>query len=100
MNQGNLGTSSPDVNSEKSYLGKIGFGTDMFSVATTVLYGAEAVGTFDVEPNGDRTGLVDLLASVQHRRLLALGERGLRVGRGIGGGRLGCRGGCPGGAHR
>jgi hypothetical protein len=63
VNQGNLTTSSPDVNSEKSYIGKIGFGTDTFSVATSVLYGAEAVGTFDLRPNQDRSGLLDLLAT-------------------------------------
>jgi hypothetical protein len=60
VNQGNLFTSSPDINSEKSYLGKIGFGTDMFSVATSVLYGAEAV--FE-HANSDRQGLLDLVAT-------------------------------------
>jgi hypothetical protein len=65
VNQINPTTSSPDINDEKSYLGKIGFGTDNFSVATTVAYGAEAIGKFATpgDPNDGRTGLLDLLAS-------------------------------------
>jgi hypothetical protein len=63
VNQNNLNTSSPDVNSEKSYIAKIGFGTDTFSVGTTVLYGAENATVFDVQQVQDRTGLVDLLAT-------------------------------------
>jgi hypothetical protein len=64
VNQNNLATSSPDINSEKSYLAKIGFGTDMFGMATTVLYGAEGLGSFaGTDPNEHRTGLLDLLAT-------------------------------------
>ena len=46
MNEGNLTVSSPDINDEKTYLGKIGFATDMFGLATNVVYGAEGVGAF------------------------------------------------------
>jgi hypothetical protein len=65
VNQISLGTSSPDVNSEKSYIGKIGFSpSDMFSIATTVAYGAEGPGsTFGINTNEQRTGIVDLLAN-------------------------------------
>jgi hypothetical protein len=80
-NQNNVLTSSPDVNSEKSYIGKIAFApNDMFSVATSVLYGAEGTDTTIAgfggvtcgtlrsngtcsTLNGTRTGLVDLLAN-------------------------------------
>jgi len=70
VNQNNALTSSPDINSEKSYLGKIAFApSDMFSIAANVLYGAEGPATIvGLTPvtghaNGRRTGLVDLLAT-------------------------------------
>ncbi|TMA36539.1 MAG: hypothetical protein E6J87_00305 [Deltaproteobacteria bacterium] len=81
VNQNSILHSSPDINSEKSYLGKIGFTpNDMFSVAANVLYGAEGsestIGGFGglscgvlhsngtcSTVNGRRTGLVDLLAT-------------------------------------
>ena len=81
VNQNEILHSSPDINSEKSYLGKIGFTpNDMFSVAANVLYGAEGSestiagfggltcgvlhsnGTCSTV-NGRRTGLVDVLAT-------------------------------------
>ena len=81
VNQNNILSSSPDINSEKSYLGKIAFApNDMFSVAANVLYGAEGTestiagfggkscaiprgnGTCSTV-NGSRTGLMDLLAT-------------------------------------
>jgi hypothetical protein len=64
VNEGNLTVSSPDINKEKTYLGKIGFGTDMFSVSTNVVYGAEGLGAFVQNINETRTGLVDLLATL------------------------------------
>jgi len=69
VNQNNVLTSSPDVNSEKSYLGKIGFGAGDFSAAANVLYGAEGPATIagftpvSGNVNERRTGLVDLLAT-------------------------------------
>ncbi len=57
------------MNSEKSYLGQISFApSDKFSVATSVLYGAEGPATIagfgaSGTTNGGRTGLVDLLAN-------------------------------------
>ena len=63
VNQINLLTSSPDVNSEKSYLGRIAFApSDAFSVATTVAYGAESP-AFTVGGTHDQTGLLDVLAN-------------------------------------
>ena len=63
VNQINLLTSSPDVNSEKSYLGRIAIApSDMFSVATTVAYGAESP-AFTISGDHDRTGLLDVLAN-------------------------------------
>src|SRR5262245_4828054 len=66
VNQNNALTSSPDINSEKSYLGKIAFApSDMFSIAANVPYGAEGPATIvGLTPvtghaNGRRTGLVD-----------------------------------------
>jgi hypothetical protein len=81
-NQNNVLTSSPDINSEKSYIGKIAFAPKdgPFSIASSVIYGAEGTestiagfggltcttlhnnGTCSTV-NGRRTGLVDLLAS-------------------------------------
>ncbi len=64
VNQISLGTSSPDVNSEKSYLAKVGFGTDMFSFATTAAYGAEGpASSFSTDTNGQRLGLLNMLAN-------------------------------------
>lgn len=68
VNQNNILTSSPDINSEKSYLGKIGFTAGDFSTAANVLYGAEGPATiagFSASGNANdrRTGLVDLLAN-------------------------------------
>jgi Putative beta-barrel porin-2, OmpL-like. bbp2 len=83
VNQNNVLTSSPDINSEKSYLGKIAFAPKdgPFSVAANVLYGAEGsestiagfggltcgtphAGTGSCSTtNGRRTGLFDLLAN-------------------------------------
>ncbi len=68
VNQNNVLTGSPDINSEKSYLGKIGFGTDAFSAAANVLYGAEGPATIagfsaSGNTNDRRTGLLDLLAN-------------------------------------
>jgi hypothetical protein len=65
VNQISLGTSSPDVNSEKSYIGRIAFAPgDMFSLATTVAYGAEGPGSaFGINTNEQRTGIVDVLAN-------------------------------------
>src|SRR5262249_17192245 len=54
-------TSSPDVNSEKSYLGKIAIGNDKLSFATTVGYGAD--GNFGPNFNEQKVGIVDLLGS-------------------------------------
>jgi hypothetical protein len=63
VNQINLLTSSPDVNSEKSYLGRIAFApSDMFSLATTVAYGAESP-AFTISGDHDKTGLLDVLAN-------------------------------------
>jgi hypothetical protein len=69
-NQNAVLTSSPDINSEKSYMGKIAFApNDMFSVAANVLYGAEGVQTIaGLTPvagtvNGERTGLADLIVN-------------------------------------
>jgi hypothetical protein len=64
VNEGNLTVSSPDINDEKTYLGKIGFATDTFGVATNVVYGAEGIGAFVDNINETRTGLVDLLATL------------------------------------
>jgi hypothetical protein len=70
VNQNNVITSSPDLNSEKSYIGKIGFApNDKFSVAANVLYGAEGPRSIAGSTllrgtvNGRRTGLLDLLAN-------------------------------------
>jgi len=63
VNQINLLTSSPDVNSDKSYLGRVAIApSDMFSVATTVAYGAESP-AFTVGGGHDKSGLVDMLAN-------------------------------------
>jgi hypothetical protein len=65
-NEINFGVSSPDINSEKSYLGKIGIGNDMFSFATTVGWGAEGppvTNTFGGTDNGQKAGIVDMLAN-------------------------------------
>jgi hypothetical protein len=64
VNEGNLTVSSPDINKEKTYLGKIGIGNDMFNFSTNVVYGAEGVGAFTSTLNGTRTGLVDALATL------------------------------------
>jgi putative OmpL-like beta-barrel porin-2 len=64
VNEINLGVSSPDINSEKSYLAKVGIGNDMVSFATTVGYGAEGppvTGTFGGNNNELRAGIVDAL---------------------------------------
>ena len=65
VNEISLGASSPDVNSEKSYIGKIGFAPgDMFSIAAAVAYGAEGSGSsFGTPSNGQRTGLANVLAN-------------------------------------
>lgn len=68
VNQIDVSTSSPDVNSEKSYLGTIGMGTDTFGVTGTVAYGAEGFPTTDAfggNTNQRRTGLVDLLGTYE-----------------------------------
>ena len=69
VNAGNLGNGSPDFNKEKSYLGSLGFGSDMFGVAVNVLYGAEgglgvhqSVATLG--DNSHREGLVDVVATL------------------------------------
>ena len=63
VNQINLTTSSPDVNSEKSYLGRIAFApSDMFSVATTVAYGSESPAV-TVGGGHDKSGLLNVLAN-------------------------------------
>jgi len=68
-NSNSVLVSSPDVNSEKSYLGQIAFTpNDAFSVAGSILYGAEGPATIAGFPhtgtaNGRRTGLFDLLAN-------------------------------------
>jgi hypothetical protein len=64
VNEGNLTVSSPDINKEKTYLGKIGVGNDMFNFSTNVVYGAEGLGAFVQNINETRTGLVDLLATL------------------------------------
>lgn len=62
VNQINLTTSSPDINSEKSYLGRVAFApSDAFSVSTTVAYGAEAFGPDS--QNEQRSGIVDVIGS-------------------------------------
>jgi hypothetical protein len=66
VNQISLTTSSPDVNSEKSYLGRIAFApSDMFSLASTVAYGAEGPVTVGGlgNSNGEKSGLLDVLAN-------------------------------------
>jgi putative OmpL-like beta-barrel porin-2 len=64
VNQINFATSSPDVNSEKSYLGRIAFAPgDMFSIATTVAYGADGATVTGGNDNGDKIGLLDVLAN-------------------------------------
>ena len=63
VNQINLLTSSADVNSEKSYLGRIAIAPgDMFSFATTVAYGNESL-AFTVTGDHEKSGLVDVLAN-------------------------------------
>jgi hypothetical protein len=63
VNQINLLTSSADVNSEKSYLGRIAIAPgDMFSVATTVAYGNESP-AFTVTGDHEKSGLLDVLAN-------------------------------------
>jgi putative OmpL-like beta-barrel porin-2 len=63
VNEGNLTVSSPDINKEKTYIGKVGIGNDKMSFATNVVYGAEGVGAFVKSLNGTRTGLFDALAT-------------------------------------
>jgi hypothetical protein len=63
VNQINLLTSSADVNSEKSYLGRIAIApSDSFSFATTVAYGNESP-SFTVTGEHDTSGLLDVLAN-------------------------------------
>jgi hypothetical protein len=64
VNEGNLTASSPDINDEKTYLGKIGIGNDMVNVTTNVVYGAEGIGAFVDNINETRTGLLDVLATL------------------------------------
>jgi Putative beta-barrel porin-2, OmpL-like. bbp2 len=64
VNEISLGASSPDVNNEKSYIGRVGIGNDMVSLATTVAYGAEGPGSsFGIRTNEQKTGIVDVLAN-------------------------------------
>jgi len=66
VNEISQGVSSPDVNSEKSYIGKLGIGNDMLSLATTVAYGAEGppvTGPFGGTDNGQKIGIVNALAN-------------------------------------
>jgi Putative beta-barrel porin-2, OmpL-like. bbp2 len=66
VNESNLTVSSPDINDEKTYLAKVGFATDMFGLATNVVYGAEGIGAFVTggDLNSQRQGLVDVLATL------------------------------------
>jgi hypothetical protein len=64
VNEISLGASSPDVNSEKSYLGKVAIGNDMVSLATTVGYGAEGPASpFTTHNNSTRQGIVNVLGN-------------------------------------
>lgn len=66
VNEGALGNSSPDINKEKSFLGQIAYGDDMFGAGVTVLYGAEggALGAAPPGNNEQKVGTLDFLATL------------------------------------
>ena len=69
VNEINLFNSSPDINSEKSYLGRVAIGNETVSLATTVAYGAE--GNIGPNVNEARGGMVDVLANFNSDRFSA-----------------------------